>query len=245
MQNKVSDEHLFIEVSDLLRTTPSIEEIKEHTPAILGWLGRVSAALHQWNMVTATTTADIPINHLLNGGANATVVSYRQVNLLLHRAQNDLRMKTTGPANEFIEASKPFEYFDTVRQIIEEANSEVFFIDPYLDADFVSKYLPYVKSGVKIKLLTSNKIPQLIPAVRTFCDQHNADIVVRKKAGLHDRYVIIDEVACYQSGASFKDGAKKSPVVLNQITDIFADLHKSYAGFWESGSVEYPVNESK
>lgn len=41
-------------------------------------------------------------------------------------------------------------------------------------------------------------------------------------AQLGDRYVFVDGKACYQSGASFKDGAKLTPTTLTQITD--ADL---------------------
>jgi hypothetical protein len=37
-----------------------------------------------------------------------------------------------------------FDYFDGIRKQIELAKTELFFVDPYLDSDFVSRYLPQV-----------------------------------------------------------------------------------------------------
>jgi hypothetical protein len=37
-----------------------------------------------------------------------------------------------------------FDYFDEIRKIIELAKQDLFFIDPYLDSEFVSRYLSHV-----------------------------------------------------------------------------------------------------
>ena len=55
---------------------------------------------------------------------------------------------------------------------------------------------------------------------------------------LHDRYVFVDEARCYQSGASFKDGAKKSLTTLTQITDIFDEVFQAYQRMWDDAKVE-------
>ena len=54
---------------------------------------------------------------------------------LLHRARHDLRMDTVGPMDVSFEAGKVFDYFDGIQKIIEGARSEVFLVDPYLDAE--------------------------------------------------------------------------------------------------------------
>ena len=116
-----------------------------------------------------------------------------------------------------------FEYFDELRKVIETARVEVFFIDPYLDANFVFQYLPQVAESVSIRLLGSpKKRASLLPAVSSFTQQHGKPIIVRISDRLHDRYLFVDQAACYLSGASFKDGAKNAPAVLTQITDAFA-----------------------
>ena len=59
-------------------------------------------------------------------------------------------MKTIGPVNAAMGHSRIFDYFDEVRKIIEHAKQDLLFVDPYLDAEFVSRYLPHVAAGVSI-----------------------------------------------------------------------------------------------
>ena len=147
-------------------------------------------------------------------------------------------MKTTGPMTAAFDAGKLFDYFDEVRKIIEPAASDVLFVDPYLDAEFVSRYLPHVKAGIPVRLLTRERLPSLLPAVDALARQSGMAINVRSAGSFHDRYVFVDRTACYHSGASFKDGAVKSPTILTQITDAFAAVLKTYEDAWTSGKVE-------
>ena len=50
--------------------------------------------------------------------------------------------------------------------------------------------------------------------------------------------MIVDQAACYQSGASFKDGAKKAPTTLTQITDAFPVVLQIYEDLWSQAKVE-------
>lgn len=129
-------------------------------------------------------------------------------------------------------------YSITSRKIIEPAKQDVFFIDPYLDAEFVSRYLPHVNVGVTIRLLAREKLSTLLPAVDQYGRQSKATVNVRSGPGFHDRYVIIDRAASYQSGASFKDGAKAAPTTLTQISDAFPVVCKTYEDLWASAKIE-------
>jgi hypothetical protein len=137
-----------------------------------------------------------------------------------------------------IPQGKVFDYFDEIRKLIEPARTEVFFVDPYLDTDFVSRYLPHVAKGVTVRLLTDKKLTTLLPAIDLFVQQYGAVIQVRSSASLHDRYLFVDRSACYLSGASFKDGAKKAPAALTQITDGFQAMWMTYENAWQGGKVE-------
>jgi len=44
-------------------------------------------------------------------------------------------------------------------------------------------------------------------------------------------------LSCYQSGASFKDGAKKAPTTLTQITDAFSAVSATYEQRWSTSVV--------
>ena len=49
--------------------------------------------------------------------------------------------------------------------------------------------------------------------------------------------IIVDSDSCFQSGASFKDGAKKSPTILTQITDAFPAIQSTYEKMWDEAKV--------
>ena len=86
------------------------------------------------------------------------------IRLTLNQARHDLRMKTVGPSNVVVDQGRVFDYFDEIRKVVELATQDVFFIDPYLDAEFVAKYLGHVTDGVTIRLLTKRKLETLLPA---------------------------------------------------------------------------------
>lgn len=128
-----------------------------------------------------------------------------------------------------------FDYFDEVRKLIESAKSDLLFVDPYLDAEFVSRYLPHVPDGTAVRLLARERIASLKSAVVAFSAQANIAVEVRTSPGFHDRYVFVDGLACYQSGASFKDGARKTPTTLTQVTDAFPVVQSTYENLWTQG----------
>lgn len=173
-----------------------------------------------------------------NGHARETAHGFTKLLTLLHQAQNDLRLETLGPVNIAVPRKMVFEYFDEIRKIIELARQDLLFVDPYLDAEFVSRYLPNVAASVTTRLLAREKLGTLLPAVDVFARQTGATVEIRSAPNFHDRYVFVDRVSCYQSGSSFKDGAKSAPTTLTQITDAFAALLKTYEDIWNQAKVE-------
>ena len=149
-----------------------------------------------------------------------------------------LRLETAGPISVSIPHKKVFEYFDEIRKVLELARQDVLFVDPYLDAEFVSRYLPIIEAGVSIRLLARERLTTLLPSVDLFGNQNGATVHVRSAPNFHDRYFFVDGVSCYQSGASFKDGAKSAPTTLTQIVDAFAAMRKTYEDLWTNGKVE-------
>jgi hypothetical protein len=152
--------------------------------------------------------------------------------------RSDLLMKTRGPLSTVIGKGMVFDYFDELRKIIERARQDLFFVDPYLDVDFVSRYLQHVHQPTQIRLLARDKLPALMTAVRMLAQQAKLVIEVRSAPSFHDRYVFVDKAACYQSGASFKDGGRTAPTTLTQITDAFPAMLQTYETIWSAGKVE-------
>jgi len=151
-----------------------------------------------------------------------------------------LRLETNSFTTKQIERGAVFDYFREVLEIIRVAAKDILFIDPYLDAEFVSAYLPQVPPGVTVRLLTVNRqVPALKPALELYNKQHGASVQLRAldNKTLHDRHLVIDGTDVFQSGASFKDGAKSAPTSLNQIVDVAAVMIAAHEQRWASATV--------
>lgn len=231
----MKNEELLVEVEDLLRSVPEAKTISHDLEENYSWFGRVSAVISVWNSLK---TAELSLNKSLINRALNPKVPLGSIKSLLHEARHDLRMKTSGPVSIALAQGTVFDYFEEIRKIISLATNDILFIDPYMEGSFVSRYLPHCQSDVTIRLLSEKKIPELTSSVDLFNKQNGRTIQVRSSSGLHDRYIIIDGFSCYQSGASFKDGANKSPTTVTQITDAFQALKSTYENFWNLAKVE-------
>lgn len=233
-------EQLLAEIEDLVRSIPVRTTFRLDSGDHFSWLGRFAAAIERWNPGKGMTVHGA-IGRLQKPMALDSNAGYREILVLLHQARSDLRMRTTGPTNVAISQGNVFDYFDEIRRTIQFSIEDILFVDPYLDADFVTRYLHHVKQGVSIRLLTSDtKLGTLLPAIDLFAQQTNQAISVRSNNGLHDRYLFVDRSNCYQSGASFKDGAKNAPTTLTQITDAFVPVWQTYEAKWQSAKIARP-----
>jgi hypothetical protein len=236
----VRNEDLLAEFEDIIRSQPPYATIRHNTPENLGWVGRAVAAIAAWNMLSGTQARGYakamrhPMARESNEGLEALVG-------LIYEARSSLRLATVGPVNTSIGQGLVFDYFDEIRKLIAPALKGILFIDPYLDADFVSRYLPHIQEGVTVRLLAREKLSSLLPAVAVFAQQHRSNIEVRSAQNFHDRYVIVDGMTCYQSGASFKDGGRNAPTTVTQITDAFVAVRDTYESLWASGEQRYPT----
>jgi len=233
----VTKEQLLAEIDDLLRAMPPRQTIRHETEENLAWFGRVSAVIENWNPLMGRELRAC-LDQFHGVVARNATEGFRKLMTLLHQARHDLRMQTLGPANVAVLHGRVFDYFDEIRKIIELAKQDLLFVDPYMDAEFVSRYLPHVAAGVTTRLLAREKLTTLLPAVEIFARQAGTKIEVRSFPNFHDRYIFVDRAACYQSGASFKDGAKSAPTTLTEITDAFAAVLQTYEDLWNQGRVE-------
>jgi hypothetical protein len=234
----LSKEELLVEIEDAIKTMPPRATIRHETQENLAWFGRVSAAIEKWDTSKSALVKEYLDLFFSNGRARETGYGLTKLSTLLHQAHNDLRLETAGPLSVAVPHKMVFEYFDVIRKIIELATQDLLFVDPYLDAEFVTRFLPNVASGVTTRLLAREKLATLLPAVDAFSQQTGATVEIRSAPHFHDRYVFVDRVACYQTGASFKDGAKSAPTTLTQITDAFVAMLETYEDTWNHAKVE-------
>ena len=227
-------EQLLAEVEDLIRTMPPRATIRHETPENYAWLGRAAALVSTWNSGKAIFF-DSYINTIHATRATDASQAVSGIMTMLHQVRHDLRLKTVGPLSVVVAQGAVFDYFDELRKVIEGAKSDLLFVDPFLDVEFVSRYLPNVSAGVPVRLLARDRLSTLIPAAQLMRQQSGLTIEVRSSAALHDRFIFVDKIMCFQSGASFKDGAKKSPTTLTQISDAFPAMQSTYESLWDAG----------
>jgi len=233
----ITKEQLLSEIEDLLRTMPDRATIRHYIAENEAWLGRASSLIQSWSMPNYTTYL-IASQKFRSSDAREAQRALSEMIAIIHQARHDLIMNTTGPLSVSISQGRPFDYFDEIRKIISAATNEVFFIDPYLDAEFIDQYLPHIKPHVRIRLLSGTaRKKTFVPAIKLYIEQEPNPIEVRlSKAGMHDRYIFVDGSFCYHSGASFKDGTRKSPTTLSQITDASSALKAIYEKQWSEAS---------
>jgi len=231
----ISPAQLLAEVEDVLRTMPPGHNFGDDQPEHFAWLGRASAVINAWNPIKAVAHFEPQIAKMNSRLAKDVEAGVRAVLTMLNQARHELRMQTVGPLTIAVATGAVFDYFDELRKVVETAKTELFFVDPYLDAEFVSRYLPHAMQGVSVRLLGRERMSQLMPAVAQFRQQTSTVVEVRSALGFHDRYLIADRAACYHSGASFKDGAKKAPTTLTQIVDALPAVLATYENIWANG----------
>ena len=217
---------------------PPRATIRHDTQENVAWFGRVSAAIENWNLSKSVLVKESLELFFGTGHARETATGFTKLLVLLHQAHHDLRLEMVGPATLAFPGGRMFDYFDETRKIVELARQDLFFVDPFLDGEFVSRYLPNVAAGVTIRLLAREKLATLLPAVEAFAGQTGGTIQIRSAPHYHDRFVFVDRISCYQSGASFKDGAKAAPTTLTQITDACAVVLKTYEDIWSRAKIK-------
>ena len=83
---------------------------------------------------------------------------------------------------------------DGMRAIAEQAHSQLFVVDPYIDPDVINRYVRPLRAGVSIRLLTTKN--RWIADVMTSCEllstQRKQPIALRESADLHGRLIFID-----------------------------------------------------
>lgn len=232
----IPSEQLLAEFEDLIRSMPPRNTLHHQSPEIQEWFGRALALVNVWAPMKLPFF-EIHISNIHQSTGSGHEDGIRGMERTLHQARHDLRMKTSGPLTVAVGKGLVFDYFDEIRKVINEASGELFFVDPYLDAEFASRYLSQVKPQVAIRLLAREKVQTLIPAAELLRKQEGLSIEIRTTPGFHDRYLFVDRAECYQSGASFKDGASKAPTTLTQIVDAFSAIYSTYEQLWSSAKV--------
>ena len=235
MTTKLSPAEFAAHFDALVRTMPPIATLSHDTQENHEWLG-LAAHLVQETDSARGMLFRMEMSKLYSSYNRMPGDTEKLLVSMVQQCKMEWRFRSSGPLAVAFEPRRPFDYFDEVRKYVESATTEVFFIDPYMDADFVSRYLPFVKPGVAVRLLGSNRIVALKAAVEMYSAQNSTTVELRHSL-FHDRYLIIDRRECYQSSGSFNHGAATAASLLVQIVDAFDSIQSIYEARWSAGTV--------
>lgn len=128
----MTKEQLLMEIEDVIKTMPPPGTIRHDTQENHAWFGRASAAIEKWNPSKSGLVREHLDLFFSNGHIRATGFGLSKLLALLHQAQNDLRMETTGPVSVSVAHKMVFDYFDEIRKILELAKPRRTFRRPLL-----------------------------------------------------------------------------------------------------------------
>ena len=228
-------EQLLAQVEELLRSMPARDALRYEESSLL-WLGRLKAVIGAWSL---PSTVELH-RYLLSARdviASEADEAYDGMLMLLHEAHLDLTMQLPGSTSAVVPQHARHDFFEALRKVEEMAKKEIFFVDPYLDAEFVARFLPHVSSGVEVRLLGRHKTAALAAAVEAFSQQHGTTVTIRSSDALHGRYVFIDGRGGYQCSESFKDGAKNASTTLTEIVETLGPTLTTYEDIWGAAKV--------
>lgn len=240
-RNRLSldDPSLLFHLDELVRTKPFGNDLVGNpTDEHQEWVGRARALIGAWDGdrgVTFNSDCDMALavdyyHPMIPVHAFARMMS------TIQEARSELRMITGGRVSASFAAGQPFDIFDELRKVIETAQQDVLCVDRYMGADFVSLYLPHIPHSVSVRLLTRDKVPQLVSALGAYKQQHPVNVEVRTSQGFHGRFLSVDGARSFTVDASFKDAAKTAPAALIELTDTAATSLAQYQQLWLSGT---------
>jgi hypothetical protein len=111
----------------------------------------------------------------------------------------------------FISKGEVYTAYRALQRIFQQARSKVIIIDPYMDEQ-VLDHVAELDANVDVQLITEN-IKSSFKIAYTKLVQQRGNVEARTVSFFHDRFIVLDDLACYQLGSSINHLGNKATVV--------------------------------
>ena len=218
----------------LLESMPALEGRGNYTQEQFAWLGKASAAMHEWSDIQSIPFK-VAVNSLIHntdrqGNYGVAVAS-------LHDAISRIEASLPQPNGQAFGPGAAYDFFKSLNDLIASATANLLIADPYLDAEVFDGYLQALKAGVKVRLLGTKYGENVRVAAAKYQAQFGSCVEMRKTMAIHDRVIFVDDDQCWVLGASIKDAALKKPTYLAPVSlDVAVEKRKMYENIWASGT---------
>lgn len=106
-----------------------------------------------------------------------------------------------------------------IRAILQRATNRIAIIDPYVDQSILTLLSTCAKPGMNIRILTSRLPADFALEGKKWLSQHaGSSLEVRTTKEFHDRFIVLDDTACWHVGCSIKDAGNKA-FMLSELED--------------------------
>jgi hypothetical protein len=126
-----------------------------------------------------------------------------------------------------------------IRAIVQKAKNRIVVIDPYIDQSILTLLSTCAKLDMNIRILTSKLPFDFSLEAKKWLSQHTeTSLEVRTTKEFHDRFILLDDSACWHIGCSIKDAGHKA-FMLSELEDadnraaLLAQANRA----WDAGKV--------
>lgn len=133
------------------------------------------------------------------------------------RIDNGKLAPDADPVRElFFPKQSQHDAYVEIRRILQAATKSITVVDPYLDQTILTLLASSLQPEMTIHLLTS-KVPRDFPLeAKAWRAQHSGvTLDVRTTREFHDRFIVLDDIACWHVGASIKDAGGEAFMLSN------------------------------
>jgi hypothetical protein len=241
----LDDRQLLAQLDELVRVMPQGEDLLRNIQENFEWVGRARTLIAAWQKTDGArfagyTDALFARTRDAHGSRLESLSALAKMKGMIEQARAELALLTGRIASVAVDAGKPFEFYNQVRRMIETAQTDILFVDRWMGADFVEEYLPHVKAGTLIRLLSRERMAPLKASVGKFVQQHQFAVEIRSSDAIHGRFLLLDGKRAFVADASFKDAARTAPAILIELTDLASTAIPQYEGIWQNATVERP-----
>jgi hypothetical protein len=140
-----------------------------------------------------------------------------------------------GETAIFINKGEVYTGYKAIKCLMKEAKQTLFIIDSYM-SDEVLDMIDTIDPKVKIKIITKNLQGDFKNAYKKMKKQRGK-LEVKILDHFHDRFIILDENACYQLGGSIKDAGSKAMVLDKKEDNISQKIQEEANKVWKTATI--------
>ena len=224
---------ILLKLSELIEKSPDLTNtpISSASPQ-RQWLAEIGALLcrisyeKKSNFNTAKVFLTVDWNNGVNQIVGLALDSIEELKL-------ELELSGKADIGNAYAPGDVYKYFTDLKSIVNNAQSEIFLIDPYFDGAAFDNYLSNVSNKVNVRIFANKHAQEIKSYIDKHTTQFNSDMEVKKNKKLHDRLIIIDQGDCWITGGSINHAGQKSPSYLIPVnSEIASNKLTIYHEIW-------------